>query len=88
MLDEKFAGDPRNTLRVTVRCVGKPVTLEESTCLRYHTKTEETGKGLVIEMLQLDGAYLSETQSEQLKRWVRRVPIDGRTYKFSEVGNG
>jgi hypothetical protein len=84
LLDEKLAGDQRNRLRVVVRRIGRLVKLEMSTCMRY----QYAGRNSVIEMVKLDGARPTETQSEQLDRWIRKVPINGQTYKFAEVSNG
>jgi hypothetical protein len=89
LLDEKSADDQQNRLRVVVQNMGKPAKLETSTCLRYQCPdSREPGKSLVIEMVDLDGSHPTELQLEQLERWICRVPIDGQTYKFAEVGNG
>ncbi len=88
LLDAKPVDDQQDRVRVVVKCIGKPVTLEMSTCLRYQlAPSEGTGKGLLVEMVDLDGAHPTETQSERLEQWIRRIPIDGQTYKFTEVGN-
>ena len=87
LLDSKSASDQQNRLRV-VRSIGKSLTLEKSTCLRYQcADSRDPSRNLVIEMVDLDGGYPTDAQSERLEQWIRTVPIDGKTYKFAEVGN-
>jgi len=79
VLDENLAADQQNRLRVVVETIGKPVTLETSTCLRYQcADIRDPGKNLIVEMIFLDGAHPTDTQSKQIERWICKVPIDGQ----------
>jgi hypothetical protein len=89
LLDAKSADDQQNRLRVVVRSVAGTAKFGTATCLRYKcADSREPGKSLVIEMVDLDGSHPTEMELEQLEDWISRVPIDGQTYKFGEVGNG
>jgi hypothetical protein len=72
-----------------MQTMGKPVTLETSTCMRYQCEdSRDPGKSLVVEMVELDGSDPTEMRLVQLKHWICKVPIDGQTYKFAEVSAG
>ncbi len=89
LLDAKGADDQPNRLRVVVRSVAETAKFGTATCMRYQcADSREPGKTLVIEMVNLGGAHPTEIEFDQLERWICRVPIDGRTYKFAEVGSG
>lgn len=76
----KFAGK-------AVENMGEPVTLETSTCLRYRcADITDPGKSLIVEVINLNGAHPTEMQSEQIERWIRKVPIDGQRHNFAEHG--
>jgi hypothetical protein len=83
LLEHATADDEQNRLRVFVETIGRPVTLQAPTCLRYWTAPDQrTGKRPLIELIKLQGVYSTET----LEQWIRRVPIDGRTYSMPKSG--
>jgi hypothetical protein len=86
LLDAKSAGE-QEKLRVFVHVIGSPVTLEMTTCSRYRSRSNEADKDLLVEIIHFDGAEPTDGQAEQLAQWIRKVPIDGQTYKFGDVGN-
>jgi hypothetical protein len=86
LLSEKLAGDQQNRLRAVVTKIGGTPKLEASTCLRYQcTDNRDPGRNLVVEMVKLDGDHPTAAQLEHLDRWICRVPLDGKTYKFAKV---
>jgi hypothetical protein len=88
LLDARLMGQQQNRVRVIVGNIGKAVQMETSTCLRYESvDSREPGQSLVIEMVELDGTGPTEDQLKQLDQWICRVPIDGKKYRFGEVGN-
>jgi hypothetical protein len=71
--------------RFVVETLGKPVSLEKSTCVRKPcVATHGLDGPLIIEIVCLGGADLTETRSEQLEAWIRRLPVDGRRYRFAD----
>jgi hypothetical protein len=86
--DGNIADDQENRMRVIVEYTGKPVTLETSTGKRYQcTDLDCPGKTLIVEVIELDGANPTEAQSRKIERWIRKVPVDGKTYSFDEHGS-
>ena len=79
LLSTKSECIPQNRFRVVVETIGKPITLETSSCLRYQcADIRDPGRSLVFEILSLDGNHPTQTQWEQIERWIRELPIDGR----------
>jgi hypothetical protein len=72
----KLNPDQRRTFRVTLQLIGKPMNLETSTC-----QCQLWQDGTVFELVTVDGADPTEAQQEQLEKFIREVPIDGKEYK-------
>ena len=66
----------QSLLGKAVENMGEPVTLETSTCLRYQcADVTDPGKSLIVEVIDLNGAHLTQMQSEQIERWISKVPL-------------
>jgi hypothetical protein len=63
-------GQPRETLRVVVRCVCGPPRLETSKCTRTLGRN-----GLLTEVVELDGGREGLTD-EDLDRFIRSFPVE------------
>jgi hypothetical protein len=84
LLEHETADDQQNRFRVFVETIGRPVTLQAPTCLRYWTSPDQkTGKRPLIELIRLQGVC----STEKLEQWIRRVPIDGKTYSMPTSGD-
>ena len=84
LLERETTDDERNRLRVFVETIGTPAIVPAPTCLRYWTAPDQkTGKRPLIELIKLQGVY----SAEKLEQWIRRVPIDGRTYSMPKSGD-
>jgi hypothetical protein len=84
LIEHESADDGQNRLRVFVETIGKPAILQAPTCLRYWTDPDQkTGKRPLIELIKLQGVHSPEI----LERWIRRVPIDGKTYSMPKSGD-
>jgi hypothetical protein len=84
LLEHATADDEQNRLRGFVETIGRPAIVQAPTCLRYWTTPDQkTGKRPLIELIKLQGVHSPEI----LERWIRRVPIDGKTYSMPKRGD-
>ena len=84
LLERETADDERNRFRVVVEMTGRSAIVQAPTCLRYWTVPDQkTGKRPLIKLIKLQGVY----STEKLEQWIRRVPIDGRTYSMPKSGD-
>jgi hypothetical protein len=87
LLHEHLSADQENSMRVVTENIGKSVTLETSTCIRYPcADIQNPGRSSIVEIVDLDGSHLTEAQSRKIERWIRKVPIDGKKHSFAGDG--
>jgi hypothetical protein len=81
MLDAKLNVDQRQRFRLLVEQIGQPLNLKISTCA-----CSVWPDGTVFESGELVGSHLDEAQQNQLDKFVRMFPVDGKKRTFAETG--
>jgi hypothetical protein len=77
-----LAEDQQRTLRVVVEHIGQVFDLQSSTCTRSRCPKNDT----ITEVVHC-GRH-GVIPSEELAQYIRRIPIDGKTYTLGQEANG